>query len=163
MLPSAACLATCCKLVSCSADFRPWRWRWKIPPKRRFTYGLHGAGLPMGMKHFSSGSNKSDEVCDPFTVFTRSLTRLILHEIVCKELFTQNLCPLRGGLFNITYLQQNWKIKHRVYRASPPKQNPSTSHTSSQFPYHPLPQFCNLAFQVEFSKRLARLPPNFWS
>jgi hypothetical protein len=36
-------LATCCTLVSCSADFRPWKWRWNVPPKLRFTYGLHGA------------------------------------------------------------------------------------------------------------------------
>jgi hypothetical protein len=28
-----------------STDFRPWRWRWFVPPKRRFTYGLHGAKL----------------------------------------------------------------------------------------------------------------------
>jgi hypothetical protein len=37
------CLATCCTQVPCSADFLPWRWRWYVPPKRRFTYGLHGA------------------------------------------------------------------------------------------------------------------------
>jgi hypothetical protein len=30
-----------CILVSCSANFRPWRWRWHVPPKRRLTYGLH--------------------------------------------------------------------------------------------------------------------------
>jgi hypothetical protein len=30
-------------LVSCSADFRSWRWRLYVPPKRRFTYGLHCA------------------------------------------------------------------------------------------------------------------------
>jgi hypothetical protein len=29
-------------LVSCSSDFRPWRWRWYVLPKRRFIYGLHG-------------------------------------------------------------------------------------------------------------------------
>jgi hypothetical protein len=23
--------------------FRPWRWRWYVPPKCRFTYGLHGS------------------------------------------------------------------------------------------------------------------------
>jgi hypothetical protein len=32
-----------CTLFSCSADFRPWRWMWHLPPKRRFTFGLHGA------------------------------------------------------------------------------------------------------------------------
>jgi hypothetical protein len=34
--------ATFRTLVPYSADFRTWRWRWYIPPKRRFTYGLHG-------------------------------------------------------------------------------------------------------------------------
>jgi hypothetical protein len=34
-------LATCYMLVSCSADFRPWRWRWYAPMKRRFKYVLH--------------------------------------------------------------------------------------------------------------------------
>jgi hypothetical protein len=29
--------ATCCTLVSCPADFLPWRWRWYVPPKRRFS------------------------------------------------------------------------------------------------------------------------------
>jgi hypothetical protein len=29
-------------LVSCSADFSPWKWRSYVPPKRRFTYGLRG-------------------------------------------------------------------------------------------------------------------------
>jgi hypothetical protein len=24
-------------------DIRPWRWRWYVPTKRRFIYGLHGA------------------------------------------------------------------------------------------------------------------------
>jgi hypothetical protein len=33
---------TCCTLVSCLADFRSWRWRLYVPPKRRFTYELHG-------------------------------------------------------------------------------------------------------------------------
>jgi hypothetical protein len=32
-----------CTLVSCSADFLPWRWRRYLPPKHWFTYGLHGA------------------------------------------------------------------------------------------------------------------------
>jgi hypothetical protein len=35
------CLDTCCTPVSCSADFRLWRKRWYVPPKRRFTYELH--------------------------------------------------------------------------------------------------------------------------
>jgi hypothetical protein len=29
---------TCCTLVSCSADFLPWRRRWYSPPERRFTF-----------------------------------------------------------------------------------------------------------------------------
>jgi hypothetical protein len=37
------CLTTCCTLVFSFADFRPWRWRWYVPPKRRFIYALHGA------------------------------------------------------------------------------------------------------------------------
>jgi hypothetical protein len=37
------CLATYCTLVSCSSDFRPWRWMWYVPPKCPITYGLHGA------------------------------------------------------------------------------------------------------------------------
>jgi hypothetical protein len=32
-----------CAPVPRSADFLPWRWRWYIPPKRRFEYRLHGA------------------------------------------------------------------------------------------------------------------------
>jgi hypothetical protein len=36
-------LATCCTLVSCLADFRPWRQSWYVPPKRRFTCGLRDA------------------------------------------------------------------------------------------------------------------------
>jgi hypothetical protein len=36
----STCLATCCTLVSCSADFRPCRWSWQVPQKHRFTYGL---------------------------------------------------------------------------------------------------------------------------
>jgi hypothetical protein len=39
---TARCLAACCTLVSCSANFRPWRWRLYDPPKRRSTYRLHG-------------------------------------------------------------------------------------------------------------------------
>jgi hypothetical protein len=35
--------ATCWKMISCSVDFRSWRWRWYVPPKLRFTYRLHGA------------------------------------------------------------------------------------------------------------------------
>jgi hypothetical protein len=27
------CLATCYRLVCCSADFLPWRWRWYVPLK----------------------------------------------------------------------------------------------------------------------------------
>jgi hypothetical protein len=30
-------------LVSRWTDFRPWRWRWHVTPKRRLIYGLHGA------------------------------------------------------------------------------------------------------------------------
>jgi hypothetical protein len=30
-------------LLSCSADFRLWRWRRWIPPKHRLIYRLHGA------------------------------------------------------------------------------------------------------------------------
>jgi hypothetical protein len=29
-------------MVFCSTDFRPWRQRWYVLPKRRFTYELHG-------------------------------------------------------------------------------------------------------------------------
>jgi hypothetical protein len=36
-------LAICYTLVSFSTDFPPWRWRWYVPQKSRFTYGLHGA------------------------------------------------------------------------------------------------------------------------
>jgi hypothetical protein len=36
-------LAICCTLVPCSADFRSWRWRWHVSPKRCLTYWLHGA------------------------------------------------------------------------------------------------------------------------
>jgi hypothetical protein len=36
-------LAVRCTLVSCSATFHPWRWKWYVPPKRRITYALHGA------------------------------------------------------------------------------------------------------------------------
>jgi hypothetical protein len=32
-----------CRLVSCSADFRPWRWRRYFSPKLRITYGPQGA------------------------------------------------------------------------------------------------------------------------
>jgi hypothetical protein len=35
-------LATCCTLVSCLADFRPWRWRWYFLPKRQFTQDYRG-------------------------------------------------------------------------------------------------------------------------
>jgi hypothetical protein len=38
-----SCLAACCTMAFCSADFRPWRWRWYFPPKSRFAYGLHDA------------------------------------------------------------------------------------------------------------------------
>jgi hypothetical protein len=37
---------SCCTyytLVSCSANFLPWRWRWYVLPKRRFTYRLQGS------------------------------------------------------------------------------------------------------------------------
>jgi hypothetical protein len=40
---SLFCTATCCMLVSCLADILPWRWRWYIPLKCQFTYGLPGA------------------------------------------------------------------------------------------------------------------------
>jgi hypothetical protein len=30
-----------CTLVCFSTDFRPRRWRWSFPPKRRFTYALY--------------------------------------------------------------------------------------------------------------------------
>lgn len=36
------CLATYCKVVSCSADFRLRRRRWWVPPKHPFSHGLHG-------------------------------------------------------------------------------------------------------------------------
>jgi hypothetical protein len=36
-------LATCSHTGFLLADFRPWRWRWYLPPKRRFTQDLHGA------------------------------------------------------------------------------------------------------------------------
>jgi hypothetical protein len=36
-------VSTCCILVSCSAYFQSWRWRWCIAAKRRFTYRLHFA------------------------------------------------------------------------------------------------------------------------
>jgi hypothetical protein len=29
--------------LSSLADFIPWRWRWYVPPKRRFTQDLYGA------------------------------------------------------------------------------------------------------------------------
>jgi hypothetical protein len=35
------CPATCYTLVSCSADFWPWRRRWYGPPKLWFTHRLH--------------------------------------------------------------------------------------------------------------------------
>jgi hypothetical protein len=34
------CLSTFCMLVSCSAEFRPWRGRWYVPPKRRFSQNM---------------------------------------------------------------------------------------------------------------------------
>jgi hypothetical protein len=39
----SACESSYYTLVSCSADFRPWSWRWYVPPKNRFTNGLQGA------------------------------------------------------------------------------------------------------------------------
>jgi hypothetical protein len=47
-ITSEFCLATCCMLVSCSADFRPGRWRWYVPPKFRLTYGA----MPQNMATF---------------------------------------------------------------------------------------------------------------
>jgi hypothetical protein len=38
---------SCYTLVSCSAVFRSWKWRRYVPPKRRFTYGVHGAISPI--------------------------------------------------------------------------------------------------------------------
>jgi hypothetical protein len=36
-------LDTCFTLVPCLAYFRPWRWKWHLPPKRRLTFSaLHG-------------------------------------------------------------------------------------------------------------------------
>lgn len=35
--------ATCYTLVSCSTDFKPWRWRCYFPPNRQLMYGLSGA------------------------------------------------------------------------------------------------------------------------
>jgi hypothetical protein len=32
--------------LSCSADFKPWRWRWYVSSKRSFIYGLHDAISP---------------------------------------------------------------------------------------------------------------------
>jgi hypothetical protein len=42
-ITSIFCLDTCYMLLSCSVDFRPWRWRLQVLRKRRFTYGLHSA------------------------------------------------------------------------------------------------------------------------
>jgi hypothetical protein len=41
--PSSGCLASYCTLVSCSANIRPWRWRWYVPLKRRLIYAVHGS------------------------------------------------------------------------------------------------------------------------
>jgi hypothetical protein len=38
-------------LVSWSADFQPWRWRWYVPRKRRLIYVLHCA-IPQKMANF---------------------------------------------------------------------------------------------------------------
>jgi hypothetical protein len=35
--------AICWMLVPFSSDFRPWRWRWYVLPKRQFTYELRGS------------------------------------------------------------------------------------------------------------------------
>jgi hypothetical protein len=44
LMPSSGIhLDTCCTLVPSAADFRTWRWRWYIPPKHLFIYGLHSA------------------------------------------------------------------------------------------------------------------------
>jgi hypothetical protein len=44
-------LAICWTLVSCSAGFLPWKWRWYVPPKLRFLYGLNG-GISQKMATF---------------------------------------------------------------------------------------------------------------
>jgi hypothetical protein len=44
-------LATCYTLIPCSADFRPWRWRWYVPTKGRFTHGLYMTLYLTGWQH----------------------------------------------------------------------------------------------------------------
>jgi hypothetical protein len=71
------CLTTCFTLISCSADFLPWIWRWWFPPKRHFTYGQH---VPVSQKveNYQWGSLRADAMSVSYY-----MVRLIVDKSIC--------------------------------------------------------------------------------
>jgi hypothetical protein len=53
--------------------FRSWRWRWYVPPKRRFTYGLHG-DISQKMVTFISEVLHYVNINILFTMFSNTLS-----------------------------------------------------------------------------------------
>jgi hypothetical protein len=68
---------TFCTLISCLVDFRTWRWRWFVLPKRRFTYGLHG-GISQEMVTFNEDLYRFKCLSDTVKLLSRSVRRLLV-------------------------------------------------------------------------------------
>jgi hypothetical protein len=96
----------CCLIVSCSADFRPWRWRWYISPKRRFTYGISAA---MSQK-LTTLKKTIDAHFGPFKL--KCNVYLFLSNI-CRRKWYLNPCTQRKrpSFFAInTVRRRNWQL-----------------------------------------------------
>jgi hypothetical protein len=93
-------LATCYTLVSCSANFRPWRWRWYIPPKRQFAYGLHGA--------------ISQKMATFITTAVRAWNPAYLRLYIHTKTFQRALCHTNRGVLLSTLLHAILHPSHHL-------------------------------------------------
>jgi hypothetical protein len=76
-------------LVSCSADFRSWRWRRYVPPKRRFIYGLYGSIF------ITTAVRTSNPTTNKLFVEQTSLI-LLLFQKLRNRIFRENTDRLRS-------------------------------------------------------------------
>lgn len=56
-------------LVCCLADFLPWKWKRRFPPKLPFTYKLHGDILQNMTSFVSTAVRNSNFICPGFLLW----------------------------------------------------------------------------------------------
>jgi hypothetical protein len=80
---SGGCLGTWYMFVSCSVNCRPWRWRWYVPPKRWFTYRLHGAISQTMATFITTAARTANPTNEPKIICFHHSYFVFLHMFYC--------------------------------------------------------------------------------